>query len=730
MNQIVCVAILAIGSLLMVNALLEEMPMPVELDSCLQSFKSKNNITNIVGEKLFTFCLNGFLWKTERIRWSGYNVTQADLDYFNSLVDRLLYFRTQENTRTKRQARPGGRPVPFPPTGPRIRREYRRLPDPERALFHRLINELKVRGIYDLFANLHQGIVINSAHMGPSFLAWHRVYITLFEEALRQLSPQVSLPYWDSTLDFDMADPSESIIWSSAFLGNGDGVVVRGPFAGWSTPIGQLMRNTRAESRLISKDDINNVLSQCRHADILMPTAQAENDIEMIHGTPHNWVGGQMSMLNTAAHDPVFFLHHAFIDHIWWLFRTRQRQICGINPATDYPQITTGGDLHHPLRPMDGMSRFLNIDGFQDYWENLWFTYEPSPTCSPQFPDCGSPYLFCAGTRCISRTRDVIGEFVPRGMDGEMNARRAMGEVQNMPPVGPKFIALGSDGRSMSDTMGRTGMLTDVGGSGRRGQRGPVGRRKRSGENQPTSDQTTQQPLNPNPSSTPQVVSKAELFPGNSLNKPIQNTFFVNGVADVKEWVFVPVQVIHIKPKDDKFSVYPVVSGKADFNQDFYSISSPALDARIKQGHPKEFSDCKADPSGAAQVVLQAVGINYMGRYSEFAIIDSRLPIASSMVYIGVKNPANGISQAIISAHDHCGRVCQPQCIVRGSNPPVYKPCSGAIRLSSASPKMYGDTIGDAIMDIWHWSGNNPKNSIDDIQMVMVCKKEDLWPWN
>lgn len=31
-----------------------------------------------------------------------------------------------------------------------------------------------------MFANLHQGIITNSAHGGPNFLGWHRVYLALY----------------------------------------------------------------------------------------------------------------------------------------------------------------------------------------------------------------------------------------------------------------------------------------------------------------------------------------------------------------------------------------------------------------------------------------------------------------------------------------------------------------------------------------------------------------------
>jgi len=67
--------------------------------------------------------------------------------------------------------------------------------------------------------------------MGPGFLPWHRVYLRLFEEQLRSVDPEVTLPYWDWTVDKGTGAP----IWTDDFMGgNGDPTaemaVTTGPF--------------------------------------------------------------------------------------------------------------------------------------------------------------------------------------------------------------------------------------------------------------------------------------------------------------------------------------------------------------------------------------------------------------------------------------------------------------------------------------------------------------------
>ena len=36
-----------------------------------------------------------------------------------------------------------------------------------------------------------------------------------------------------------------------------------------------------------------------------------------LHAVVHVWVGGEMGNPNKSPNDPLFFLHHAFIDKTW-----------------------------------------------------------------------------------------------------------------------------------------------------------------------------------------------------------------------------------------------------------------------------------------------------------------------------------------------------------------------------------------------------------------------------
>ncbi|XP_052248138.1 tyrosinase-like protein [Dreissena polymorpha] len=374
------------------------------------------------------------MWKEGRVRWEDYNITKTDIDLVNDLLESMMTPTGVEHSRSKRQS-------VTPPTGRRIRREYRRLSDGERNAFHTVLQAMKTNGQYNTFANLHRGIVTTSAHRGPNFLGWHRVYLALFEEAIRRINRQVSLPYWDTTLDFDMVNPATTIVFSSAFFGNGDGRVTTGPFANWETPIGRLTRNIAGGSTLFTKANIRSILTRCRTREITVPTALPQFNFESFHNGPHVWVGGQMSGTNTAAHDPVFFLFHAFIDYVWELFRVHQLNDCRVDPSTDYPPVL--GE-HAPNRAMDGLPGYRNIDGYRSYWTQNWYSYESSPSC----PNCNSPYLRCdtAHRVCVSSQRTLardepatVGGWFSYGAAANSIFSQARDDVA-MLNIGPLFI--------------------------------------------------------------------------------------------------------------------------------------------------------------------------------------------------------------------------------------------------------------------------------------------------
>lgn len=228
------------------------------------------------------------------------------------------------------------------------RKNQRNLTRSEKKRLVAAILELKRSGRYDEFVRMHVEYYVSDAeddprpaHMTPSFFPWHRKFLLEFERALQAVDSGVSVPYWDWTKDNTPA----SSLWAEDFLGgNGrarDRQVMTGPFAyaqgNWRINVrvtsgAFLTRNFGRPSDPISLPTKANVAKALRaplyDAAPWDSTSSSgfRNEIEgwvagsagqpRNHNRVHGWVGGAM-LGATSPNDPVFWLHHAFIDLLW-----------------------------------------------------------------------------------------------------------------------------------------------------------------------------------------------------------------------------------------------------------------------------------------------------------------------------------------------------------------------------------------------------------------------------
>ncbi|KAJ8303001.1 hypothetical protein KUTeg_019397 [Tegillarca granosa] len=265
------------------------------------------------------------------------------------------------------------------------------MTDKEREQFHKAVNLLKedknvTLNKFDILGNVHaRWSTAAAAHNGPGFLGWHRVFLLMMENALRQKSENVTIPYWDTTLDAGMSKPYYSVIWSEQFLGTGGGVVTKGPFKNWTTPhgLGKLRRMIYAQGKLMNHKDIKRIMKKRHLNDISFPNANPKNNIEEIHNQAHQWVGGQMRKIEHSAYDPSFYVLHSFVDFLWEEFRNLQKRD-GVNPNMDYPK-DYGIASHSPLAPM-GLGKLVVMDGLSDIWLQ-GIQYSPRPQCNATHTD-------------------------------------------------------------------------------------------------------------------------------------------------------------------------------------------------------------------------------------------------------------------------------------------------------------------------------------------------------
>jgi tyrosinase len=235
------------------------------------------------------------------------------------------------------------------------RRNQRHLTSSQRTRFVQAVLELKRIGGYDKYVKLHAQYFASDgetglrvAHMAPTFFPWHRQFLLTFERDLQMIDPGVSIPYWDWTTDRSATAP----LWGPDFMGgNGrdsDGQVMTGPFAyatgNW--PITYGVTRERYLTRNIGRPDRPIVLPTKAELDSALaigtydvapwnsaPSTQGfRNRIEgwtvsetkggYLHNRVHQWVGGHM-IGGASPNDPVFWLHHAFIDLIWVRWQRR-----------------------------------------------------------------------------------------------------------------------------------------------------------------------------------------------------------------------------------------------------------------------------------------------------------------------------------------------------------------------------------------------------------------------
>ncbi|RCN29138.1 hypothetical protein ANCCAN_25107 [Ancylostoma caninum] len=138
---------------------------------------------------------------------------------------------------------------------------------------------------------------------------------------------EVALPYWDPTLDYELSNPTHSVLWSEELMGEQgwDGYVHKSPFKSWKNGSG-IKRNLGAKGYLMKETDITTITDWTNeYQHIFAHTAASPgcpnpgywSAIEYIGADPQLFVGGDMQNFLTASNDPLFWSLHAMVDLIW-----------------------------------------------------------------------------------------------------------------------------------------------------------------------------------------------------------------------------------------------------------------------------------------------------------------------------------------------------------------------------------------------------------------------------
>ncbi|KAJ1507153.1 hypothetical protein HMI54_004419, partial [Coelomomyces lativittatus] len=146
---------------------------------------------------------------------------------------------------------------------------------------------------------------------GVQFLPWHRRFLYQFETEVLEITGKAltGLPYFDPFLSYDIFTPN-----SPRYVGNGQGCVTDGPFAGW-----RAVDNTCLTRQLTGNPGTLDPRVLFVLAGPTFAFPQFANTYEYgQHADVHGAVGGHMTTLNGAANDPMFWLHHGHVDYVWY----------------------------------------------------------------------------------------------------------------------------------------------------------------------------------------------------------------------------------------------------------------------------------------------------------------------------------------------------------------------------------------------------------------------------
>jgi hypothetical protein len=204
-------------------------------------------------------------------------------------------------------------------TGNIRRREVRDMSPADWTKFVSAFKQMNADGSLAKFVNWHLQ-AWDLFHWNSKFLPFHRAYLLEFERELIVRGAPF-LPYWDST--WESQDPPKSPLFTAKYFGKNDGYnIINGPFAkdapmNYKASVGggPLIREYDPDGTgafyarsLIEEDVMKPEFSDFSRRCEIGP-----------HASIHSIIGGAGGQLakSVSPDDPLFWIHHCFIDKLW-----------------------------------------------------------------------------------------------------------------------------------------------------------------------------------------------------------------------------------------------------------------------------------------------------------------------------------------------------------------------------------------------------------------------------
>lgn len=251
------------------------------------------------------------------------------------------------------------------------------------------------------------------------FLPWHRWFTALYEQGLREeCGYRGAQPYWDWTLDVTPASKfTKSPVFHPVFGFGGNGPYVPTNNTGMDVPGrtgGGCVQDGPFEDMVVRLGPLDDLAGspQCLKRDFSpyfagrylglnqtkLTLAQPDYgwfdtvveggpsfDASGNHGGGHYSVGGtlgQMGDLYASPSDPLFFLHHANLDRVWWSWQTRDlpkrlKDISGPIHLMDYTNAQGGNVTLDFEMTMGVNARNITVEDTMNIMgDTFCFTYD------------------------------------------------------------------------------------------------------------------------------------------------------------------------------------------------------------------------------------------------------------------------------------------------------------------------------------------------------------------
>src|SRR5579863_1706086 len=245
--------------------------------------------------------------------------------------------------------------------------------------------QANIHGTYDTTTTSQESQAWDQCEHGSFyFFSWHRMYLYFFDRILRTASgdPTLVLPYWN------WGDPSQrslpSAFWQPSDSTNSLYIAPPGRPTALDNGTAQLDAGTVDFSNAFGYTNFESAngsgLSFGGQEASAMQFNFPHGELEsQPHDVVHGALGGLMDDPDTAAQDPIFWLHHANIDRLWnrWLQQGGGRQ----DPLNDSAWMNTTFEF------FDEAGHAVDLTGSQiiDTVGELNYRYDDDPTTMAQF---------------------------------------------------------------------------------------------------------------------------------------------------------------------------------------------------------------------------------------------------------------------------------------------------------------------------------------------------------